>query len=128
MNFLDIAKANFEKWNAALQTKSPAKVAELYSDDCTFLPTLSPEFKHGKKEAELYFEHFLKKNPAGKIVDEKIQKLGEESYLHSGLYNFEIDQDGARVNVDARFTCVWRKLEGGSWNIIHHHSSVRPAA
>jgi len=128
MNILEIAKANFEKWQAALKSRSPEIVAELYSDDCTFLPTLSPAFKRGKKEAESYFAFFLEKRPRVKIVEERVQRMGAVSYLHSGLYDFEIDKDGARVKVEARFTYVWRREKKGGWRIIHHHSSIRPGA
>ena len=50
--------------------KDPTKVANLYTGNNTFLPTMSEEFKRGIKEAAGYFEHFLLKNPESKIVDE----------------------------------------------------------
>jgi uncharacterized protein (TIGR02246 family) len=121
-----IAQENFSLWAESLLTKDPKKVAELYSEDCTFLPTVSPEFKKGIAGAEEYFKHFLEKNPEGKIIEEAIQSISEDNYLHSGMYNFEIDKDGSRATVEARFSFVWQKGEDGKWKIIHHHSSVRP--
>jgi uncharacterized protein (TIGR02246 family) len=123
----EIAHENFALWNDTLLTKNAGKVAGLYSEDCTFLPTVSPEFKKGKKGAQGYFTHFLEKNPNGKVVDEEIQPLGDDCYLHSGMYNFEVGPDNARQIVNARFSFVWRKA-GGKWQVIHHHSSVKPAA
>ena len=125
-NFLEIARENFKKWNEALQTKDASKVAELYSKDNSFLPTLNGEFKAGQEEAEGYFEHFLLKNPAGKIVEEKIQPLGD-AYIHSGLYDFEVGPADKREIVEARFTYVWRE-EDGKWKILHHHSSLKPVS
>ena len=125
-NFLEIARENFQMWNEALQTKDAKKVSLLYSEDNTFHPTMSGDFKSGQKDAEDYFEHFLLKNPFGKIVEEKVQSLGENSYLHSGLYNFEIGPAEKREIVEARFTFVWQKDKDGQWKIIHHHSSIRP--
>jgi len=122
----EIAKENFSLWAGSLLTKDPKKVAELYSEDCTFLPTVSLEFKKGIPGAEEYFKHFLEKNPEGKIVEEVIQSISEDNYLHSGMYNFEVDKDGSRATVEARFTFVWRKEPDGKWKIIHHHSSARP--
>ena len=75
-NFLEIARENFQMWNEALQTKDAKKVSLLYSEDNTFHPTMSGDFKSGQKDAEDYFEHFLLKNPFGKIVEEKVQSLG----------------------------------------------------
>jgi len=89
-NFNEIAKENFQIWNKALHTKDPKKVASLYFEDSTFHPTMSGKFKIGQEDAEGYFEHFLLKNPSGKIVEENVQPLGQDSYLHSGLYDFEI--------------------------------------
>ena len=129
----EIARQNFEKWSQALLTKDPKAVAALYSEDASFLPTVSPDFKHGTVEAEEYFIHFLEKNPEGKVVEETVQLLNQDShheevcYLHSGLYDFLLDDgQGGRKTVQARFSFVWVKTNAG-WKILHHHSSVKPA-
>jgi len=124
-DLLEVAHSNFKMWNEALQTKNPKRVALLYSDDASFLPTLNGELKTGQEEAEGYFEHFLLKNPFGRILKERVQPLGD-SYIHSGLYDFEVGKDGERQTVKARFTYVWQKEKDGNWRIIHHHSSVKP--
>jgi len=127
-SIFEIAKQNFEKWNGLLQTKNPEEVAKLYTEDSTFLPTMSSDFKFGIEGAKDYFEHFVKKNPFGTIVEEKVQairSLSLESYVHSGLYNFEVGEKANREIVQARFTFVWSKING-EWKIIHHHSSVKP--
>ena len=59
MSIEEIAKKNFSDWAEALKTKDPKIMAEFYSEDATFLPTLSPDFKHGATEAEEYFVLFL---------------------------------------------------------------------
>ena len=43
-----IAKQNFKTWSESLTTKDPKAVAELYTSDATFLPTVSGEFKKGR--------------------------------------------------------------------------------
>ncbi|MBU1728093.1 SgcJ/EcaC family oxidoreductase [Patescibacteria group bacterium] len=123
---LEIARENFKKWNNLLKTGDPKKVADLYSDGATFLPTLSPKFKFGQEETEGYFEHFLQKHPSGKVTEEKVQFTDQSHYLHSGLYDFEVDDKTARSIVQARFTFLWGKDEKGEWKILHHHSSVLP--
>ena len=120
---------NFKRWNDALQTKNAATVANMYTSDPSFLPTVSP--KHIKKggvgtDTEDYFVEFVKKNPFGTITDDKVQVFaGGDAYLHSGLYTFELGDAGARTPVEARFSYVWKKV-GGDWKIAHHHSSVTP--
>lgn len=120
----NIAKENFKKWNDALLSQNPDQVAKLYDENATFLPTLSDEFKFGVAEAKQYFEHFVAKNPDGKIVEEKIQSLGPDIYIHSGMYNFEVGPTEKREIVEARFTFLWEKKD--AWKIIHHHSSLKP--
>lgn len=123
----NVVDENFSKWNDALQTKDPKKVAELYAENATFLPTVSGEFKKGQSGAEEYFKHFLEKNPMGEIIQEEVQTLGADCYLHSGMYNFEIGPDDNRQIVEARFTFAWKKDDQGEWKIIHHHSSAKPS-
>jgi uncharacterized protein (TIGR02246 family) len=121
-----IVAENFARWNKALHSKKPKEVAKLYTEDVTFLPTMSPKFKVGKTEVEDYFKHFLKKNPDGKVAKEEVQLLSSTSYLHSGMYNFVVDEGGDRRIVEARFTFLWVQDEKGEWKIAHHHSSVKP--
>jgi len=121
-----IAQKNFLLWAELLKTKDPKKVAGIYSEDSTFLPTLSSEFKKGQNGAEEYFVHFLKKDPTGEIIEQSVQELGEGIYLHSGMYNFEVGLSSQRSTVKARFTYAWKKNTDGDWQIIHHHSSLKP--
>lgn len=119
------AQHNFTDWNNALLTRDPAKVAALYDKNCTFLPTLSPDFKKGRKGAEKYFEHFLKKKPNGKIIKESIQIIDNNTYVHSGFYDFALGNSERKNIAKARFTFIWQKDKNNNWRILHHHSSLR---
>ena len=127
MNNLEkIAKEMFQKWNETLQTKDKHKVALIYTDNDDFLPTMNGKFRHGIGETEEYFEHFLAKNPYGVIVEDHIFG-SEEIIVHSGLYDFEVDDSAeGRINIEARFTFVYQKQEDGEYKIAHHHSSLKP--
>jgi uncharacterized protein (TIGR02246 family) len=122
----EIASRNFGLWNSALQTRCPKEVAGFYIADATFLPTTSGEFKEGQYGAEEYFENFLIKNPTGKIIQEEVQILGTDGYLHSGMYNFEVGPIDDRQVAEARFSFIWKKDNQGEWKIVHHHSSAKP--
>jgi len=122
----EIVNENFSSWNKALLTKDPEKVAAIYDEDATFLPTLSSDFKKGQEGVKAYFEHFLEKNPVSKIVEDEVQFLGTDCYLHSGFYVFELGPETDRQLVEARFSFVWKKNKAGEWKIIHHHSSIKP--
>lgn len=126
MNLKEKAKELFQIWNEALQTGDKKEVAKLYTDDNAFLPTLSGDFKKGISGAEEYFEHFLEKKPFGKIIAEEVSG-NEDLIIHSGLYDFEVDDlSEGRVNVEARFTFVYKKMKDGKYKILHHHSSLKP--
>lgn len=127
-DMLPIARANFNRWNSALQTKNPTTVAGLYStSELSFLPTVSPQHIKGYSNTEDYFKDFVQKNPFGTITDDSVQVFDNgNAYLHSGMYTFELGDAGNRTPVQARFSYVWRSYNG-DWKITHHHSSVTPA-
>jgi len=116
----------FTIWNDALQTKDSKKVAELYHEtDGILLPTVSPKVRHNREEIADYFDHFLAKNPVGTITESNIRVYGDVA-VNSGLYTFALDDgNGGRVDVEARFTYVYKK-EADGWYIVEHHSSVLP--
>jgi len=121
-----IAQENFKKWNDALQTEDYETVASLYSStDLSFLPTVSADFIQSTPATEAYFKEFLKKLPYGTITADKVQSFGNEAYLHSGMYTFMVGPDNNRTPVEARFSYMWRKIDG-VWKIVHHHSSKLP--
>ncbi|MBN1585356.1 SgcJ/EcaC family oxidoreductase [Candidatus Uhrbacteria bacterium] len=123
-----VADKNFAAWNGALLGGDPERVASLYGEECSFLPTMAGDFRQGRERAAGYFRHFLERHPSGTVVEGRVQALGEGTYIHAGLYDFEVDgRDGGRETVRARFTFVWR-LDGDRWSIVHHHSSALPQA
>lgn len=118
----EMAGKFFSKWGQALLSKDKDVVADLYAEDATFLPTLSPDLKRGQAGAREYFEHFPQKDPNGRIIEEVVQLVPVGAILHSGLYEFEVGPKDRREVVPARFTFLW--LPNGS--IDHHHSSLQP--
>ena len=121
-----IAQANFEAWNDALKAKDYEKVAALYSStDLSFLPTVSPQFIQDSESTKQYFVEFLKKLPDGTITADNVQSYGPDAYLHTGLYTFMTGPDYNREAVQARFSYMWRRIDG-VWKIVHHHSSALP--
>ena len=136
---METVRENFRRWNDALLSRDPSRVAMLYSSDSSFHPTVDHRFRRGIEEAEDYFKnHFIPKNPSGEVLEEEFLVLADDAYYHAGLYDFEVDLvennnvvldasgKTVRVPVNARFTFVWKKDENGDWKIVHHHSSRKP--
>lgn len=120
MNENDIL-ALFDKWNKALKTGNPKEVAALYTTDAILLPTVSNKVRHNHEEIEDYFVHFLAKVPSGQINESNV-RIFNDLAINSGIYTFTFI-DGS--SVQARFTYVYKRVEG-DWFITEHHSSKMP--
>lgn len=114
----------FNIWNDALQTGDAKKVAALYAENATLLPTFSKEMRQTPEEIEEYFKIFLKLHPKGSIIRQNA-RLYDPIAINSGLYDFETTVDGETHHMMGRFTFVYRK-DDDAWKIIEHHSSMMP--
>jgi uncharacterized protein (TIGR02246 family) len=113
--------ALFDQWNGALATRDPDKVVAQYAPDAILLPTVSNRVRHNHAEIKDYFEHFLAKGPNGKIDEANVRQFGDVA-INSGVYTFDF---AGGDKVQARFTFVYRKVDG-EWKIAEHHSSAMP--
>lgn len=126
IDLVQVARDNFKVWNEALKSRDAELISSLYTDNATFLPTISPELKAGIAGEKDYFVHFLEKEPFGEIIEDVIQPVDDKTYIHCGMYNFTIGPKNKREVVEARFTFIWMKDEDDNWQIVHHHSSMKP--
>ncbi|MFF7469026.1 SgcJ/EcaC family oxidoreductase [Streptomyces sp. NPDC008092] len=117
----------FDRWNAALQTGDPEKVAGLYAKDAVLLPTVSNKIRTNHAEIVDYFEHFLQNKPVGKKIETIVNVLDTNSAIDTGVYEFTLTdpKSGAKRVVEARYTYEYEK-RGGKWLIVNHHSSAMP--
>lgn len=114
----------FTKWNNALATKDPVKVAECYSKQAVLLPTVSDVPRTDFPMIVDYFRNFLKLEPQGKIESGNII-IGTNWAQDAGIYEFTMGATGQKVK--GRYTYVY-VFEDGEWKISQHHSSVMPEA
>ncbi|WOJ97224.1 SgcJ/EcaC family oxidoreductase [Congregibacter brevis] len=112
----------FQSWNDALATGNPDTVTALYAEDAILLPTVSNQVRHNHEEIRDYFVNFLAKKPAGVIDEANVRFLADGLAINSGVYTFTFG-DGAQVT--ARFTYLYREIDG-AWKIVEHHSSAMP--
>ena len=115
----------FEGWNAAIQNDAE-KTADRYHDDAVLLSTLKDEPYKGKKNIKKYFEEFVKRQPIAKVTDREIQILGDKAAVDTGLYTFTFRDGKKPPTIDARFTFVYKVVDGKCL-IISHHSSKLPS-
>jgi uncharacterized protein (TIGR02246 family) len=116
----------FTIWNAALQTLDAKKVAALYCDPGgVLLPTVSNQVRTTPAQITDYFDHFLELKPKGTIDESYIRILGPDTAINSGIYTFQLVNNGKPQTVQARYTFVYQKMNG-KWCIMDHHSSAMP--
>jgi uncharacterized protein (TIGR02246 family) len=120
----DEIRALFTKWNNALASKDPKKVAECYAKNSVLLPTVSDVPRTDFPGLVDYFTNFLKLEPQGKIESGDII-IGTNWAQDAGIYEFTMGATGAKVK--GRYTYVY-VYEDGEWKISQHHSSVMPEA
>lgn len=113
--------ALFDRWNDALKTLDPAKVAANYAPDAVLLPTVSNMPRSTPAEINDYFVKFLKIQPQG-VIDTRFVKIGCNVAQDVGTYTFTF-KDGSKVS--ARYTYVYT-FSDGEWLISNHHSSAMP--
>lgn len=114
-----------QRWIESVNDNSLDDVVELYSRSPTFHPTLSGEFIQNTQGVREYFTKFLAMDPNVNIVNSTTQELLDSAFVYAGVMEIQVDENGTRAMIYARFTFVW-VLIGERWNIIHHHNSVVP--
>lgn len=106
----EVAK-QFDRWNAALATLDPKKVAALYAPGAVLLPTVSNQVRTTPEEIEDYFTNFLQLKPQGKIDNAHVRILDNETAINSGVYTFGLTVEGAPTVVQARYSFTYKKVK-----------------
>lgn len=114
--------ALFDRWNASLRTGSPEKVVDNYADHSVLLPTLSNVPRVTREQKADYFQHFLEKEPVGRIEQRAMVDVDCNTALDTGLYSFTFG-DGSVAHARYTYTYKW---DGERWLITSHHSSLLP--
>ncbi len=113
----------FAAWDAALRTGDADEVVALYAPDAVLLPTFSDRVRTTEEGRRDYFAHFLQRRPRASVVEGHARAYGDVA-VHSGIYAFAFGA-GAEREAHARFTFVYRRVDGRWW-IVEHHSSGMP--
>lgn len=123
---LRLAEDLFDRWNEALRSGNAQRVSRCCTEDAVLLPTVSNVPRLSRAEIQDYFEHFLKKQPLGKINQRNV-RIGCNKVTGAGMYTLRIVDDGKTEYVPARYTFVYENRDG-EWLIAHHHSSLMPVS
>ena len=114
-----------QKWAEAVQSRLPENVLGLYHPNGLLWGTLSPIVRHGHQAILEYFVKFLQWEDLKCEFTEGIIREFDDFAFYSGSYVFTWKVSGKTVEVPARFSFVYRKVND-QWLIMEHHSSLFP--
>jgi uncharacterized protein (TIGR02246 family) len=122
----DVAAAT-RAWAAAYDSRNPQQILALYAPDAVFWGTSSPTLRDTPALIADYFKNSAAQpNARVELGDFKVRVWGDTA-ASTGSYTFTDMRDGQTVRRPARFSFVFR-LVNGRWLIVDHHSSSTPAA
>lgn len=122
----DVAAAT-RAWTEAYNSRDPQRIAAAYAPDAVFWGTSSPTLR----DTPALIADYFKGSPAQpdarvELGDYRVRVWGETA-ASTGSYTFTDRRDGQTIRRPARFSFVFR-LVNGRWLIVDHHSSSMPAA
>ncbi|MBA3668835.1 MAG: nuclear transport factor 2 family protein [Sphingomonas sp.] len=105
------------------------KIMAQYADKAVMFDAGTADPSDDRKIQTGWARNFNSMKPADyKVSQRRIQLLGGDAFISSGIENFTVQAGVARPTVSARFTDVFQRQSDGSWKIIHEHMSSPPAA
>ena len=122
----DVAAAT-RAWVDAYNSRDPQKIQALYAPDAVFWGTSSPSLRDTPALIAEYFKPAPSQpNARVELGDMKV-RVWNDTAAATGSYTFTDLRDAQTVRRPARFSFVYR-LVNGRWLIVDHHSSSVPAA
>jgi hypothetical protein len=109
-------------------TKGDVKaIMAQYANNAVMIDAASPDPSTDRKVQSRWAQTFVSMQPANyRVLNRKIQLLGSDAFISSGIETFTVAAGAARPTVSARFTDVFQRQKDGSWKIVNEHVSMPP--
>jgi|SRR5690348_5193617 uncharacterized protein (TIGR02246 family) len=114
-------------WGAAYDSRDPQRILALYAPDAVFWGTSSATLRDTPALIADYFKSSASQPNARVEIGEFKVRVWGDTAASTGSYTFTDLRDGQTIRRPARFSFVFR-LVNGRWLIADHHSSSAPAA
>lgn len=123
----DIAAAT-QKWAEGMTRHDIDSVVALYDPEAVLWGTRSPTLRDNPHLVRDYFDILRTVPPTYKVVlgEQRIRVYGDCA-INTGTYTFSEVRDGRETMRPARFSFVYRYVNG-RWLIVDHHSSAVPVS
>jgi len=116
-------------WIDAFNDNDIDRIAALYDAQAVLWGTLSPELINSAPGVRQYFQRAFQ--GSGGTLHMVLQgshlRMFGDMAVNTGAYALHIRADGHTRVLPARFSFVYRHVQG-RWLIVDHHSSLLPAA
>jgi ketosteroid isomerase-like protein len=114
--------------DAAYGSGDGAKIAALYAKSAYVFDAGNPAPSSDPKVLRQWANDFVSMKPGDfTSTEQKIQIVGPDAFVNSGVFGFTVQAGQARPTVSARFTQVYQRQGDGSWKIVTEHMSMPPA-
>ena len=114
------AEANFT-------TGDVNRIMAQYADKAVMFDAGTANPSDDRKIETGWARNFNSMKPADYTVSQRrIQLIGGDAFISSGIESFTVQAGAARPTVNARFTDVFQRQSDGSWKIVHEHVSSPP--
>ena len=114
-----------DEWRAAYDSRDSKRITALYAPDAVLWGTNLKAIAVTPAAVAEYFKDAPARPDARVVIDEQNIRIYGDLALNSGTYTFKGVRDGKPTLAPARFSFVFRRLEG-KWLIVDHHSSRLP--
>lgn len=127
---LRLCEITKELWHSYLLGGGPSGGRSIFDDDCVVIGTGRHEFYESAEEflGALAADLAESSSIDFQIADEwyDCRRIGDDAYLvYGGVHVQEAPGSGhALVDMDTRFSMVFRLGESGEWGIVHVHQSL----
>ncbi|MEO5810049.1 MAG: nuclear transport factor 2 family protein [Sphingomicrobium sp.] len=114
---------------ATFTTGDVGAIMDQYANGAEMIDASSPDPSGDRKIQTGWARAFTSMKPADyKVSGRRIQLLGGDAFVSSGIESFTVAAGAGRPTVSARFTDVFQRQSDGKWKIVAEHVSMPPVA
>ncbi len=104
------------------------KVMDQYADNAVMIDASKPDPSADRKVATDSAKGFISMKPGDyHVIGRRIQLLGPDAFISTGIEQFTVAAGTARPTVSARFNDVFQRQGDGKWKIVNEHVSMPPS-
>ena len=112
---------------ATFTTGDVGAIMNQYAEGAEMIDASSPQPSADRKVQTGWARAFTSMKPADyKVSGRRIQLLGGDAFVSSGIESFTVAAGASRPTVSARFTDVFQRQPDGKWRIVAEHVSMPP--